>query len=280
MACKSILVVLRVGQPEDDLESAIELALKSNVHLSVLAVQISSPAPIFSQPSTLPLFWGEEREREVHCIDAYVSGLKASLAVADIAHDVQGLRADVAVVADRLSECALFADLTIVGADLRRDLDLHRLTIDGCLFRSARPILFTPRSNGAEISLKPRTVLFAWDCSLEAALAARAATDIMVGASAVHVTLVDPRALETSSGRAPGADIAAYLARHGVNLIVDRLSSMGRPVADVLKLHAGNIGADMIIMGAYSHSRLRERLFGGVTQSMIEQCDVPVLMVH
>lgn len=96
----------------------------------------------------------------------------------------------------------------------------------------------------------------------------------------MHVTLVDPTAIGSASGREPGAEIASYLARHGVNVIVDRLPSMGRPVADVLKLHARDIGADMIVMGAYGHSRLRERLFGGVTKSMIEQCDVPVLMMH
>ncbi|WEZ82135.1 universal stress protein [Rhizobium sp. 32-5/1] len=278
MAFKSILAVLRVGQAENDLEAAVELALESNVHLSVVAVLICSPPPTFDQPSTVPLFWVEEREKEARQLDEYVSRLSASLARKPVLHDVQRLHVESALASERLSERALYADLTIIGADLRRDLDLHRMAIDGCMFRSARPILFTPAE--IDTSLKPRTVLLAWDCSLEAALAARAATDIMATAQAVHATLVDPQAIESASGQEPGVDIATYLARHGVNVIVDRLPSMGRPVADVLKQHAGDIGADMIVMGAYSHSRFRERLFGGVTQSMIEHCDVPVLMMH
>jgi nucleotide-binding universal stress UspA family protein len=278
MAFKSILAVLRVGQSEDDLETAVELALEANMHLSVVVVLISSPPPIFDQPSTVPLFWVEEREKEARQLDAYVSRLSAYLGGTPVLHDIQGMHVESALAADRLSERALYADLTIIGADLRQDLDLHRMAVEGCLFRSARPILFTP--TGTDISLKPRTVLLAWDCSLEAALAARAATHIMATAQAVHATLVDPQAIESVSGQEPGVDIATYLARHGVNVIVDRLPSMGRPVADVLKQHAGDIGADMIVMGAYSHSRLRERLFGGVTKSMIDDCDVPILMMH
>jgi nucleotide-binding universal stress UspA family protein len=81
-------------------------------------------------------------------------------------------------------------------------------------------------------------------------------------------------------GAEPGADIAAYLARHGLTVTVDQLAGGGRPVADVLKQHATDIGADLIVMGAYSHSRIRERIFGGVTRSFIEGARLPVLMAH
>ncbi len=61
---------------------------------------------------------------------------------------------------------------------------------------------------------------------------------------------------------------------------VDRLTSMGRPVAEVIQQHAVDMAADMIVMGAYGHSRIRERIFGGVTRSMIEGSAVPVFMIH
>ena len=278
MAFKSILVVLRVGQAHEDLETAIALALESNLHLSLVVVMISSPPPIFDRPSTLPVLWVEAREKQARQLEAYVSELEALLPRTELSYDLQGLHLESALAAERLSERALHADLTMIGADLHQDLGLHGVAIDSCLFHSARPILFSHAP--AHNSLKPRIVLLAWDSSLEAALAARATIDIMASAKNVHVTLVDPTAIGSANGREPGREIAIYLARHGVNVIVDRLPSMGRPVADVLKLHARDIGADMIVMGAYGHSRLRERLFGGVTKSMIEQCDVPVLMMH
>ncbi|MCQ0972275.1 universal stress protein, partial [Paracoccus sp. TK19116] len=68
--------------------------------------------------------------------------------------------------------------------------------------------------------------------------------------------------------------------RHGVKVIVDRLPSEGERIEKVLARHATDLDADMIVMGAWGHSRLRERIFGGVTQSMIEQPPLPVFLAR
>ena len=75
-------------------------------------------------------------------------------------------------------------------------------------------------------------------------------------------------------------DPARGLARHGVKVGVDRLPSSGRSVATVLKQHATDMDADLIVMGGYGHSRLRERIFGGVTRSMLEEPVLPMLMAR
>ena len=75
-------------------------------------------------------------------------------------------------------------------------------------------------------------------------------------------------------------DPARGLARHGVKVGVDRLPSSGRSVATVLKQHATDMDADLIVMGGYGHSRLRERIFGGVTRSMLEEPVLPILMAR
>jgi nucleotide-binding universal stress UspA family protein len=92
--------------------------------------------------------------------------------------------------------------------------------------------------------------------------------------------MVDPSAALRASGEEPGADIAAYLARHGINVTVDTLPSAGRSVVQVLQQHAVDVASDVIVMGAYGHSRLRELVFGGVTRSMLEAARPPVLMAH
>ena len=102
----------------------------------------------------------------------------------------------------------------------------------------------------------------------------------MVSAEEVHVTLVDPDTSSIVSGPEPGADIAAYLAHHGVKTTVDRLPSGGKAIADVLKQHAIDVSADLIVMGGYGHSRMRERIFGGVTRSMLDEPRLPVLMAR
>jgi nucleotide-binding universal stress UspA family protein len=128
--------------------------------------------------------------------------------------------------------------------------------------------------------LTPKVVLLAWDSRVEAARAAREAIDLMSSADSVHVTLIDPQSTHTGNGPEPGADIAAYLARHGCKVTVDRLPSSGYTVAEALRQHAVDISADLVVMGAYGHSRLRERIFGGVTKSMIDVLVLPVLMAR
>jgi nucleotide-binding universal stress UspA family protein len=103
---------------------------------------------------------------------------------------------------------------------------------------------------------------------------------LLVGADQVRLVLVDPVEGDLEQGAEPGADAAAYLARHGAKVTVDRLPSQGRTVASVLAQHATDIAADLLVMGAYGHSRLRQRIFGGVTSAMIEKPPLPVLMAR
>ena len=103
---------------------------------------------------------------------------------------------------------------------------------------------------------------------------------MLTKAKFVHVTLVDPDTNSAMNGPEPGADVGAYLARHGVKVIVDRLPSGGDPIATVLNQHAVDVSADLVVMGGYGHSRLRERVFGGVTKSMIDAPKFPILMAR
>lgn len=102
---------------------------------------------------------------------------------------------------------------------------------------------------------------------------------MMKSAEGVNVVLVDPAASRWN-GHEPGADVATYLARHGIKVTVDRLPSAERPVDEVLNEHAIDTTADLIVIGAYGHTRLRQMIFGGVTKAMIEAPIVPVLLVR
>jgi nucleotide-binding universal stress UspA family protein len=133
---------------------------------------------------------------------------------------------------------------------------------------------------GASPTLKPKRVLVAWDSRVEASRAVRESLVMLKGADDVHVVLVDPVQGENYHGEEPGADAASYLARHDVKVTVDRLPTMNRSVADVLRQHALDISAELMIMGAYGHSRLRERLFGGVTKSMLSAPPLPLLLAR
>lgn len=103
---------------------------------------------------------------------------------------------------------------------------------------------------------------------------------MLVNADEVRLVLVDPVESESGHGSEPGADAAAFLARHGAKVAVDRLPSQGHSVAEILGRHAMDCAIDLMVMGGYGHSRMRERIFGGVTKSILEEPPVPVLMAR
>jgi len=96
----------------------------------------------------------------------------------------------------------------------------------------------------------------------------------------VTVLTIDPREGPEGHGEVPGANISLHLARRGVKAEVERTASAGLPVGEVLLSRAADLGADLIVMGAYGHSRARELLLGGATRSLLRSMTVPVLMSH
>ncbi len=91
--------------------------------------------------------------------------------------------------------------------------------------------------------------------------------------------MIDPQK-NVSHGEQPGADVAHYLSRHGVTAHVEQRKSNGAPVADVIRAFAVENGSDLIVLGAYSHARSREFIFGGVTRSLLKNVTVPMLLAH
>lgn len=276
MSFKTILTIVGALQPEHDLEVAADVCEQVNAHLSALVVA-SAPQP-GGRYSSLTAEWVEERERNLQALATRVSETRDLLARRKLSFDVDGLYAEIAEVAYDIGERAIYCDLLLVGPDVFENDDLKGQVLGGGLFQSGRPVLLVPR--GTRPTLQPKTVVLAWDSRAQSAQAAREALQLMTRASHVHVTMVDPTASLRASGDEPGADVAAYLARHGVNVTVDSLPSGGRTVAQVLQQHAVDVAADVIVMGAYGHSRLRQFIFGGVTRSMVDGARLPVLMAR
>ena len=167
------------------------------------------------------------------------------------------------------------ADLAVVS---RRDPvdqpDALATLPESLVLTSGRPIvLLPPRGAAAE----PRRILVAWKARPEAVRAVAGALPLLTRADAVQVVVVDDEGAP-GYGYEPGADIAQHLARHGARVEVLRLPSKGENVGRLLLSQAAAFGADLLVMGAYGHSRLRERLFGGVTRTVLTEAALPVLM--
>lgn len=173
----------------------------------------------------------------------------------------------------RLTARSRLADLTVLDAETR-EVDLDRDLIDGLLFGSGRPLIVVPPGRA---SFCARRVVVAWDGSAQAARAANDALPILRAAEAVEiVSVVGEKDLAVSVA---GAEFAPHLARHGVRISVNDLPVVD-DVAEALRTEAGLFRADMLVMGAYRHSRLQEWFLGGVTQSLLARSPVPLFLAH
>ncbi|MDE3822879.1 universal stress protein [Sinorhizobium meliloti] len=274
MTYKTILLVVGISQLEDDLRAAADLCASEGAHLSVLVSKIATLPPM-GDLAAISAAWIDSRDGDMEQLRQSVREAREILGSAGLSYDVVGRYSETMRLGQDVGERAWYADVTLVGTSLRVDDLLRRGVIEGALFYSARPVLLA--ANLRSVTLEPKNVLLAWNSTIESARAARESLDMMQNAEGVHLVLVDPK---TKNGEEPGADVATYLAPHGVKVAVDQLASAGRRVEEVLAQHARDTSADLTVIGAYGHSRIRERVFGGATKSMIDAPMLPVLMVR
>jgi len=278
MSFKTILTVAGLDQGDHDIALAASLCEEVSAHLCVHLVTFAAPPPMGAYAAVVSDAWVQERQADSARLEERMAALAARLSADPVAADIACDCPEIAWADEAIGRRGRYCDLTLIGPELLAAGTLKEKTIEGALFSSGKPVLLVPE--GAAASLEPKRVMVAWDSTIEASRAVREALDILKGAEEVRLVLVDPEEGEAGHGDEPGADAALYLARHGVRVGVDRLPGSGRPVAEVLARHAGDMDADMIVMGAYGHSRLRQRILGGVTRSMIENPPLPVLMAR
>jgi nucleotide-binding universal stress UspA family protein len=176
---------------------------------------------------------------------------------------------------------ARYADLTVLGqADPGQRfgrLD-HEAAAVATVMGSGRPILAVPFAG--DFPVVGQRVLVAWNASREAARAVNDALPLLREASAVTVLAVNPRRGIGGHGDVPAADIALHLARHGVKAEAAHTVATDIPDGEALLSYAADIGADLIVAGAYGHSRARELVFGGVTRTLLAEMTAPVFLSH
>ena len=209
-----------------------------------------------------------DREREAFEHAASLRGLSAEWRMVG-----EGLETDPAVH-------ARYVDLTIMGQldPAGGDGELLRPRPEHVALASGRPILVVPYAGNFETI--GRRALIGWNATREATRAVNDAMPLLMAAEIVTVLTIDARGGPDAHGDVPGADISLHLARHGVKTTIERTVSAGIPAGDVLLSRAADLGADLLVIGAYGHSRVRELLLGGATRSILRSMTLPVLMSH
>lgn len=281
MSWKDILVI--VAEAEAD-EAAIALgeALAKQCDRCHLAGAFLTPLPdepLAYEPTVVAGVWAELLGRARADAEAERKKVEARLARAGNDVDLRNAEALSRDLGRVAAVHARYADVTVMtrpvegaGQELREEI------IEGVLFHSGRPALIAPPGwSGAGIG---KRVVVAWDASREATRALSEADDILEFAEAVTVLTVDAKPKMFGHGDQPGANIAAHLTRRGLPAEVRNVDSMGRSASLAILEEAKTLNADLIVMGGYAHSRLRELVFGGATRELLRAATIPLLMAH
>lgn len=154
-------------------------------------------------------------------------------------------------------------------------LSLGRGILEEALFSSGRPMLIVPQGIDG---FRAEKIMVAWDGSSRATRALNDALPFLKAAKEVEIVCVSGE--KDLSKSVPGAELAPHLTRHGINCTVKELVAKDGDAGATLRSQAGLFGADMLVMGAFVHSRLRQLVLGGVTQSMLKSCQVPLLLSY
>jgi nucleotide-binding universal stress UspA family protein len=169
-----------------------------------------------------------------------------------------------------------YVDLLVMGQDDPESDNADLL--ETVLFDSGRPVLAIPFAGSFKTIGK--RVLVGWNASREATRALHDALPLIAKAETATIFLANPKRGLGAHGEEPGADIARHLARHGLKVEVAKVIADDVSDSALLLNHASDMGADLVVMGAYGHSRLREFILGGVTRSLLREMTVPVLLSH
>jgi nucleotide-binding universal stress UspA family protein len=282
MAYKSILTVLtNPDTVELAITSAARLALAQDAHLDVLVLGVDRTQVGYSYIGTGAVLMQVSLDRAEADARSLETAAKKALGeqFPELRFAVEAVVTQLGALSDLVASRARFADLVVLprpyGAGQGAESEA---VVEAALFDGKAPVLVLPEKGLGEHTL-PKRIVVAWNQSAEAMVATRQALPLLKGADKVNITVIDPPS-QGEERSDPGGMLCQMLVRHGVHAEVSVLARSLPRISDVLARHVWDQNADMLVMGAYGHSRFREAILGGATRNMLEKAEVPVLMAH
>lgn len=279
MAYKSLLTVVtdtKVAKPA--LEKAIEIARAQDAHLDVLCIGVDRTQTGYYYAGASAVFQQEvikKAKEEAAEAEKFAAGL---LENSGIKWALDTAVAQLAGLGRLVAHRARFNDLIILPRPYGKGCGQEQeIIVETALFEGNVPTLVIPPK--AKSTAQASRIIVAWNESSEAMSAVRAALPALIAADSVNIVVIDPP--QHGPDRSdPGGALSQMLVRHGVKAEITVLAKTMPRVSDVMLRHARDMNADMLVMGAYGHSRFSEAILGGATRNMLENASVPVLMAH
>jgi nucleotide-binding universal stress UspA family protein len=285
MALKNLL--LNLDDTKDcpkRIEAAFALAAEHGAHLNALYVMPEATMPPYLETQVPRDATREYHERlEAHGKEV-LEDFRKQAKRAGIGFETRLSTGPEPGIPQTVALHARYTDLAIVGQANEDDPPPGGTdTVEEVAFAAGRPVLAipyigAPKQNG-QVRFG-RRIMVAWDAGREATRAVNDALPFLERADAVSVICVNPRQGYSGHGEEPGADIALHLSRHDVKVQVEHVEVRDIEVGDTILSRLADESSDMLVMGCYGHSRLREMVLGGVTRDVLQHMTVPVLLSH
>lgn len=281
MAYKSLLTV--ATSPEGLLApvtAAAQIARGMDAHLDALALGVDRTQVGYSYIGAGAVMIAAAMERAEAEARATEKALNAALGAQtpDVRSAVDTVVTQLGAVTEVVAARARYADLVVLPRPYGKDRGVEdEAVVEAALFEGMAPVLVVPPS-GMRTG-EPRRIVVAWNQRREALVAVRRSMPFLRRAENVQIVVIDPPAHGPERSD-PGGLLCQLLVRHGIRAEVTVLAKSLPRVSDVLARHLRDVDADLLVMGAYGHSRFREAILGGATRNMLESAQVPVLLAH
>ena len=279
MIYKSLLTVLTDPDwVKTPLAQIVELAEANDAHAYALCIGVDRSPHGYYEAGGNALLLQQALDQAQEEASVLVSKAEALLAPSGIRWATERGVSALAGMGEHVANRSRFSDLVVMplpfGKGKGSDMEV---AVEAALFGGRAPVLVMP--DDAKPVSDFKTVIVAWNEGVEAMAAVRKSLPILRAADLVRIVTVGPATHRTDQTD-PGGMLSQMLARHGVTCEVEVLGKTLPRTSDVLNRHVTDTGADMLVMGAYGHSRLREAILSGTTRNMLENATVPVLMAH
>lgn len=282
MAYKTLTtIVTAANEAEATVTAAAKLALALDAHLDVLALGIDRTQVGYSYVGGGAVLLQVAMERAEADAKATEAAARKALDEQQVSlrWTVEGAVAQLGGLIDLVAIRARFADLVVLPRPYGNGKGAEaEAVLEATLFEGQAPVMVLPAAGLMKEGL-PKRIVIGWNQSREAMIAVRRALPFLKQADNVNIAVIDPPSHGPERSD-PGGSLCQMLVRHGVKAEVSVLARTLPRISDVLNRHVIDTNADMLVMGAYGHSRFREAILGGATRNMLEQAQVPVLMAH
>lgn len=281
MAYQSLLTIATSSEGlRPAVDAAAQIAQKMDAHLDALAIGIDRSQLGYSYLGSGALALQVAMERAAEEAQLNEKALKVALSAQspDLRWSLDQVAVQQIGVNEIVASRARYADLVV----LPMPYSLHaapeaEVALEAAMFEGMAPVLVVPPKGLT--SGTPKRIVLAWNRSREALVAARRALPFLKAADQVIITVIDPPSFGEERSD-PGGNLCQMLVRHGVNAEVAVLAKTQPRISDVLARHCMDQAADMLVMGAYGHSRFREAILGGATRNTLELATLPVFLAH